>query len=56
MRDFDVWLSQFRDSIANYGYYVDFEKVVANAEKYRAELHLLNSLIGRQEGERVRAN
>ena len=51
MRNFDVWLSQFRDSISGYGYYIDFAKVVANAERYRAELHLLNSLIGRQDVE-----
>lgn len=51
MRDFDVWLSQFRDSISSYDYYVDFAKVVANAERYRAELHLLNSLIGRHDVE-----
>ena len=48
MRDFDAWLAQFRDSISGYGYYIDFAKVVANAERCRAELHLLNALIGRQ--------
>lgn len=46
MRDFDTWLAGFRDSISGYGYYVDFQKVVANAERHRAELHLLNALIG----------
>lgn len=46
MRDFDAWLAGFRDSISGYGYYVDFQKVVANAERHRAELHLLNALIG----------
>lgn len=46
MRDFDSWFSQFRDSISGYGYYIDFEKVVANAERFRPELHLLNALIG----------
>ena len=51
MRDFDTWLAQFRDSISSYDYYIDFAKVVANAEHYRAELHLLNSLIGRQDVE-----
>lgn len=51
MRDFDVWLEQFRDSISSYDYYIDFAKVVANAEHHRAELHLLNSLIGRQDVE-----
>ena len=53
MRDFDTWLGQFRESISTYSYYVDFKKVVANAEKFRAELHLMNSLIGKEnvEGE-----
>lgn len=46
MRNFKVWFSQFRDSISGYGYYIDFEKVVANAERCRSELHLLNALIG----------
>ncbi len=46
MRDFEEWLGQFRDSIASYDYYIDFRKVVENAKKYKAELHLLNSLIG----------
>lgn len=26
-RNFNEWLSGFRDSIAEYGYYIDFEKV-----------------------------
>lgn len=46
MRDFDAWLSQFRDSISTYSYYVDFKKVVANAQLCKPELCLLNSLIG----------
>ena len=45
-RDFSTWLSGFRDSIADYGYYIDFEKVYCNVERVRLELHLLNSLIG----------
>ena len=47
MRDFDAWLKQFRDSISDYRYYINFKKVIDNAEKYCAELHLLNSLIGK---------
>lgn len=47
MRNFDDWLAQFRDSISSYGYYIDFKKVEANAERYRSELHLLNALIGK---------
>lgn len=45
-RDFNTWLSGFRDSIADYGYYIDFAKVHRNVDKVRVELHLLNSLIG----------
>lgn len=52
MRDFDAWLDQFRDSIASYDYYIDFHKVVENAKKFKAELHLLNSLIGSADIER----
>lgn len=46
MRDFGHWLSEFRPSIANYGYYVDFQKVYGNVESMKVELHILNSLIG----------
>lgn len=52
MRDFDAWLDQFRDSIASYDYYIDFHKVVENAKKFKAELYLLNSLIGSADIER----
>ena len=45
-RDFNVWLSGFRDSIADYGYYVDFEKVHRNIDKIKIELNILNSLVG----------
>lgn len=46
MRDFSKWLSGFRDSIANYSYYVDFEKVYRNVDSIKVELNILNSLIG----------
>lgn len=46
MRDFNTWLSGFRDSIADYGYYIDFEKVHRNVEGIKVELNILNSLIG----------
>ncbi len=46
MRDFNTWLSGFRDSIADYGYYVDFEKVHRNIDSIKVELNILNSLIG----------
>ncbi len=45
-RDFNTWLSGFRDSIADYGYYIDFEKVHRNVETIKIELNILNSLIG----------
>lgn len=45
-RDFMTWLSGFRDSIADYGYYTDFEKVHRNVESIKVELNILNSLIG----------
>lgn len=45
-RDFTSWLSTFRDSIATYSYYVDFEKVYKNVENIKIELNILNSLIG----------
>ena len=46
MRDFAIWLGQFRDSISRYDYYVNFDKAVTNAENVKAELCLLNSLVG----------
>lgn len=45
-RDFSTWLSGFRDSIADYGYYVDFEKIYRNVNNIKVELNILNSLIG----------
>ena len=49
MRIFDEWFKTFRKNISGYRYYVDFDKVVQNAEKLRTELHILNSLIGRKD-------
>ncbi len=45
-RDFKAWLSKFRDSISDYEYYVDFEKVHRNVNCIKVELNILNSLIG----------
>lgn len=45
-RDFNKWLDNFKSSISNYSYYVDFEKIYKSAEKYKVELNILNSLIG----------
>ena len=45
-RDFDSWLSQFKESISDYSYYVDFKKVVENADKLKIPLNIMNSLVG----------
>lgn len=45
-RNFTEWLSEFRDSIADYGYYIDFEKVHRNVGSVKVELNILNSLVG----------
>ena len=45
-RDFNEWLKQFKSSISNYSYYVDFDKIYEQADKYKVELNILNSLIG----------
>lgn len=46
MRDFDKWLALFRPSIADYKYFVDFEKVFKNVGAVKIPLNILNSLIG----------
>ncbi|NLG82433.1 MAG: hypothetical protein GX490_07970 [Bacilli bacterium] len=46
MRDFDSWLGTFRESIADYTYYVDFPSVIKNVEKIKIELNILNVLVG----------
>ena len=45
-RDFHTWLSSFRYSIADFGYYIDFAKVYKNVDSIKIELNILNSLIG----------
>lgn len=45
-RDFNTWLSGFRESIADYGYYINYEKVHRNVDNIKVELNILNSLIG----------
>lgn len=48
-RDFNKWLLGFRDSIATWKYYTDFEKVYQNVEGIKDELNILNGLIGKKE-------
>ena len=45
-RNFEEWLDTMIDSIANFEYYIDFETIYKNAEIYKVELNVLNSLIG----------
>ena len=45
-KDFNTWLSTFRESIANYSYYVDFSTVYSNVDEIKVELNILNSLVG----------
>lgn len=46
MRDFNQWLSLFRETIADYKYYINFDKVFINVNEVKDELNILNSLIG----------
>ena len=45
-RDFKEWLSTFRPCIADYCYYVDFDKVNRNVDSLKVELNILNTLVG----------
>lgn len=46
MRDFESWFDSFIPSIADYRYYIDFDKVYRNVDEIRIPLNILNSLIG----------
>lgn len=46
MRDFNKWLNTFKDSIATWNYYTDFQKVYNNIDSIKDELNILNGLIG----------
>lgn len=52
MRNFDVWFEGFRPSIADYKYYVNFDKVFDNVEAIKIPLNILNSLIGSKDIEK----
>ena len=45
-RNFAEWLLTFTDSISDYKYYIDFETIYKNANKYKVELNIINSLVG----------
>ena len=40
-RDFNKWFSTFRDTIATWKYYTDFDKVYKNTNKIKDELNIL---------------
>lgn len=46
MRNFNIWLENFRESISTYDYYIDFKKVIRNVNEIKIELNILNALIG----------
>jgi type II restriction enzyme len=48
-RNFDLWLSQFKKSISDYDFYVDFKKIHRNIDSIKIELNILNSLVGSQD-------
>lgn len=47
-RNFNEWLGGFRESIADYGYYIDFPKIHNNIDAIKVELNILNALVGSQ--------
>lgn len=47
-RNFNDWLGEFRESIADYGYYIDFPKIHKNVDAIKVELNILNALVGSQ--------
>ena len=36
-RNFNEWFSKFKSSISNYSYYVNFDKIYEQADKYKAK-------------------
>lgn len=52
MRDFNNWIKSFKESIADYKYYVDFDKVYDETNRIKIELNILNSLVGSKDIEK----
>lgn len=46
-RNFNLWRSQFKESIADYKYYIDFDVVYQHVSDYEDGLNLLNGLRGK---------
>ena len=47
-RNFNEWLGEFRESITDYGYFIDFPKIHKNVDAIKVELNILNALVGSQ--------
>ena len=47
---FDVWLNSMKNSICNYSYFIDFDKVNTNIDKISDSLTYLNDLAGMKVG------
>ena len=45
-RDFTTWLATMTDTVADWTYYTDFQKVYSNVDKIKVPLNIFNSLIG----------
>jgi type II restriction enzyme len=45
-RDFDKWFATFQSTNRTFSYWVDFDKVLENADGVKIELNILNALIG----------
>lgn len=45
-RDFEDWISKFKNTIFGYEYFVDFEKIYGNVDEIKVELNIMNSLVG----------
>lgn len=51
-RSFEDITGSLKESIADYKYYTDFDKVYNNVNKYKVELNILNSLVGSKDIEK----
>ncbi|HHX09106.1 MAG TPA: restriction endonuclease [Chloroflexi bacterium] len=51
-KDFEEWFKNFKNDINGYKYYTDFPKIIANVERIKIELNILNSLVGSKDIER----
>lgn len=48
-RNFNIWVNNMKESVADWSYYTDFNKVYNNVNKYKIELNILNSLVNSQD-------